>query len=387
MKLLKPIIASMAVLAFSFALAAGPGNKLAHDQIQRLSTAALQVHQDLAPKLHIERGCQPFAAVDDNGNYNAGLQDSGSENGGCSSSPSAQAYARSACEGEFCGHMFAYYMPKDNGVPFPSLGHRHDFEEVVIWTKNSTIIGAAYSAHGDYNYHNNPYMSGGRVNPAYDLDGVTHSMATINNNDRDKGTVYPVASWDFMTDKARQAFNDTSNFTTSVVPFRNNNFYDKINEARLGSVNVTFKPSNPYPSSPIIALKSFHNTYFAAENGGGSEVNANRTSIGAWEKFVLASDNPSCISDGDAVALMTSDFIHYFSAKPDGRLTADYYDWLSWETFTLTNHTDKNNCLESGDQISLKSHHNRYVAAEVNGEATANRTSIGGWEKFVVIFQ
>ena len=222
------------------ALSKGPGVGLNHKDVNRLTTGATAVHNQFAPKLHTDHGCEPFAAVDDQGNYNKGLKDSGSHNGNCSSSNTGQAYARSQCKDGFCGHMFVYYMPKDNGVPFPSLGHRHDFEEIVVWTKDGEFIGAAYSRHGDYSYHNNPHMSGGRVNPTYKIDGVTHSMGAIANNDKGKGTVWPVASWELMTSKARQALNDSSNFSNGVFAARDDNFIDKLNEARLSSVTTTF---------------------------------------------------------------------------------------------------------------------------------------------------
>ena len=221
--------------------AKGPGVSTPHNQVQRLTTGATLDHQRYAPKLYIEHGCQPFAAVDDQGNYNAGLKDSGGHNAKCSASSTGQAYARSLCKSGFCGYMYVYYMPKDNGFPFPFLGHRHDFEEIVIWTKDGEMIGAAYSAHGDYNYHTDPYRSEGRINAAYGIDGVTHSMKKIKNADRDKGTVWPVASWDKMTPQARQALNDVSNFPSSVFAARDDNFIDKLNEARIAGVNVVFE--------------------------------------------------------------------------------------------------------------------------------------------------
>ena len=239
---IKNIVFTSLLLAVSVNIfAKGPGVSKPHNQVSRVTTGAWNSHNQYAPKLHTEHGCKPFAAVDNNGNYNAGLKDSGGHNSKCSSSSTGQAYARSKCKDGFCGYMYVYYMPKDNGVPFPSLGHRHDFEEVVVWTKNGNIIGAAFSAHGDYRYHTNPHMSDGRVNVAYDIDGVTHSMAKIKDSDKNKGTVWPVATWNKMPSKAKQAFNDTSNFSPSVFPARNDNFIDKLNEARLPSVTVTFQ--------------------------------------------------------------------------------------------------------------------------------------------------
>ena len=52
----------------------------------------------------------------------------------------------------------------------------------------------------------------------------------------------------------------------------------------------------------------------------------------------------------------------------------------------MVNHSDSSGCLASGDSISLKSAHNKYVVAESNGDANADRSAIGSWEKFSVQF-
>jgi len=41
-------------------------------------------------------------------------------------------------------------------------------------------------------------------------------------------------------------------------------------------------------SGDSIALQSSNGEYVAAENGGGGEVNANRSSIGAWETLKVS---------------------------------------------------------------------------------------------------
>ncbi|MCP4110640.1 MAG: hypothetical protein GY749_34810, partial [Desulfobacteraceae bacterium] len=42
-------------------------------------------------------------------------------------------------------------------------------------------------------------------------------------------------------------------------------------------------------------------------------------------------------------------------------------------------------CLENGDIISLRSVHGKYVVAESNGDANADRGAIGSWERFTVV--
>ena len=241
---MKTFIVCLCVVFFSIVsqdvFSTGPGNSTAHNQLQRVTTGSTTTHNNYRPKVRIAHGCQPFSAVDDAGNYNAGLKDAGSHNGGCSSSPSAITYSRAKCVrrsgSNWCGYMYVYYMPKDNGVPVPSFGHRHDFEEIVVWVRDGNIIGASYSAHGDYIYDNNPYLSNGRVNAQYEINGVTHSMGRISNNRRGRGTVYQNARWNNLTSNAKQALNDTSNFPTAVFAARNDNFSDKLNEARISAV-------------------------------------------------------------------------------------------------------------------------------------------------------
>ncbi|MBD1373121.1 endonuclease/exonuclease/phosphatase family protein [Hazenella sp. IB182357] len=140
--------------------------------------------------------------------------------------------------------------------------------------------------------------------------------------------------------------------------------------------------------SPI-ALRSAHSTYVVAENSGGSQVNANRTRIGDWEKFEIRrtpSDSDTCIKNGDQVSIRTSGG-YYLRAKSSGGLDARALQIGNWERFHLVNHSDASGCLANGDQVSLKSTHGKYVVAESDGRARANRDQIGAWEKFVVEIQ
>ncbi len=136
---------------------------------------------------------------------------------------------------------------------------------------------------------------------------------------------------------------------------------------------------------PQISLLGAHNKYFAAEGGGGGAVNANRSSVGTWEKFILINhdSDPTTIKSGDIVYLRTKTG-NYFTATSGGSLHANRVGEKSHESFTLINHTDASGDLESGDLISLKSTFNKYVVAESDGDAQANRSSMGGWEKFTV---
>ncbi|MCP4132572.1 MAG: hypothetical protein GY754_16500 [bacterium] len=140
------------------------------------------------------------------------------------------------------------------------------------------------------------------------------------------------------------------------------------------------------PTETAVSFLGAHNKYFVSEKNGGKTVNANRSSIGSWERFALVNLNSynGTIKHGDTVAIRTGGG-YYWSAQSNGDLDSDRESPGSWELFTLINHSDTINNLENGDSISLKSVHNKYVVAESNGEANANRGSIGSWERIQVV--
>ncbi|KAL5425027.1 hypothetical protein PMIN04_002841 [Paraphaeosphaeria minitans] len=113
------------------------------------------------PWLKVLNGCVPFPAVDAAGNTGGGLQTTGGSNSGCSSSP-GQVYARAASYNGAFAIMYSWYMPKDS--PGPGLGHRHDWENIVVWLSSAsttaTVRGVAISAHGDYQKPSPPSLDG-----------------------------------------------------------------------------------------------------------------------------------------------------------------------------------------------------------------------------------
>lgn len=90
-----------------------------------------------------------------------GLAPTGSSNGQCSSS-TGQVYARAATYNGAYAIMYSWYMPKDS--PSDGLGHRHDWENIVVWltdaTTSATVRGVAISAHGGYQKPSPPSLDG-----------------------------------------------------------------------------------------------------------------------------------------------------------------------------------------------------------------------------------
>ncbi|KAH9862663.1 hypothetical protein J1614_010756 [Plenodomus biglobosus] len=177
------------------------------------------------PYLKVFTGCVPYPAVDAAGNTGGGLNPSGNPSGGCGSSP-GQVYARGGTHNGAYGIMYSWYMPKDS--PGTGLGHRHDWENIVVWlssaSETATIRGVATSAHGNYNKDNTPPLSGTRPKTGYiSYFPANHQLIATD----DQGGQQPLIAWESMTDAAKTAIENT-NFDKASPKFRNNNFQSNL---------------------------------------------------------------------------------------------------------------------------------------------------------------
>ncbi|KAF2731954.1 NPP1-domain-containing protein [Polyplosphaeria fusca] len=172
------------------------------------------------PYLEVYNGCVPFPAVDVQGNTGGGLATSGSPNGGCSSS-TGQVYARAGTYNNAFAIMYSWYMPKDS--PSSGLGHRHDWENVIVWldsqSESAKVRGVAISAHGEYQKVDG-HFSGSRPRIGYiSIWPVNHQLIdTV-----EQGGQQPLIAWDSMTSAARSAIENTD-FGSATPSFRDNNF-------------------------------------------------------------------------------------------------------------------------------------------------------------------
>ncbi|KAF2439916.1 NPP1-domain-containing protein [Karstenula rhodostoma CBS 690.94] len=180
------------------------------------------------PWLKIFNGCVPFPAVDAKGNTGGGLNPTGNPNSGCSSS-AGQVYARAATYDGAYAIMYSWYMPKDS--PSSGLGHRHDWENVVVWLSSAsttaTIRGVAISAHGDYQKTSSPSLDGTRPKIGYiSYFPVNHQLISTS----DKGGEQPLIAWESMTAAARTAIENTD-FEDATPSFRDSNFQSYLADA------------------------------------------------------------------------------------------------------------------------------------------------------------
>lgn len=157
-----------------------------------------------------------------------GLNPSGSPSSGCSSSP-GQVYARAATYNGAYAIMYSWYMPKDS--PSTGLGHRHDWENIVVWlssaSTSATIRGVAISAHGDYQKTTSPNLDGTRPKIGYiSYFPVNHQLIGTG----DKGGEQPVVAWESLTAGARAAIEGTD-FGDATPSFRDSNFQNYLKDA------------------------------------------------------------------------------------------------------------------------------------------------------------
>ncbi|CZT20500.1 probable NPP1 domain protein [Ramularia collo-cygni] len=230
-------IAATIYLAIATAFAASIQRRavIAHDAVvgfpQTVPSGTIgQLYLKYKPYLKVDNGCVPFPAVDASGNTGGGLNPTGGSNSGCSSS-TGQVYARSATYGSSFAIMYSWYMPKDS--PSTGLGHRHDWEGIVVWLSGATLsaqlLGVAASAHGDYDTTTTPNLSG--TSPLiryFSIFPVNHQLGFTST----VGGQQPLIAYESLTSAARSALESTD-FGSANVPFKDSNFQSNLANAAL----------------------------------------------------------------------------------------------------------------------------------------------------------
>lgn len=121
-------------------------------------------------------------------------------------------------------------MPKDS--PSPGLGHRHDWEGIVVWIDDPAkpdpkLLAVATSAHGDFDVHVNPPVDGTRPKINYfSIWPVNHQLGVTSK----QGGQQPLIAWDSLSDAARNAL-QTTDFGSATVPFKDSTFTGNLDKA------------------------------------------------------------------------------------------------------------------------------------------------------------
>lgn len=121
------------------------------------------------------------------------------------------------------------YMPKDS--PSDGLGHRHEWEGVVVWLKSATSTAASNvaavcpSAHGEWNCATSGYtLSGTRPLIEYKSTWpVNHQMGLTTA----VGGSQPLIAWESLPTAARNAL-ETTDFVAATVPFKDSTFTNNL---------------------------------------------------------------------------------------------------------------------------------------------------------------
>lgn len=127
---------------------------------------------------------------------------------------------RSATSGGHYALMYSWYFPKDS--PSTELGHRHDWEGVIIWLSDSTstsasnILAVCPSAHGEWNCSTDGYtLDGTSALIKYEsVWPVNHSLGLTTT----VGGTQPLVAWESMSSKLPRSVPDDSkpNLTWNV---------------------------------------------------------------------------------------------------------------------------------------------------------------------------
>lgn len=214
-----------------------------------------EVYKAYQPYLKVEEGCVPFPAVDAEGNTryfihplpyilpheantkrnSGGLFTSGPSDGDCSNS-TGQVYTRGGSsnsnETDAYALMYAWYFPKDN--PSQTLGHRHDWEGVIVWIADPTltspdnVVAVCPSAHGGWDCTTDKYTLSGSAPLIryFNVWPVNHQCGLTST----KGGQQPLVAWESIPDMTREAL-ETTNFEAGHVPFKEANWQDNLEKA------------------------------------------------------------------------------------------------------------------------------------------------------------
>lgn len=128
--------------------------------------------------------------------------------------------------------MYSWYFPKDE--PSTGLGHRHDWEGVIVWLLSSTstsadnIVAVCPSAHGGWDCSTDGYTLSG-TKPLIDYYStwpVDHQCGLTST----VGGTQPLIAWESLPTVAQTALENTD-FGDANVPFKNANFNSNLAKA------------------------------------------------------------------------------------------------------------------------------------------------------------
>ncbi|EGZ11600.1 hypothetical protein PHYSODRAFT_397673, partial [Phytophthora sojae] len=210
-----------------------------HDKVQPFAqpepvTISEKAGVKFKPQIRIINGCHPYPAVNEAGETSGGLKTTGGHNSKSKRSGwNSQVYGRSTWFRGVWAIMYSWYFPKDS--PSHGLGHRHDWEHVIVWIDNPDasepkILAVTPSAHGDYQKYAPPNantVDGTSAKVVYESHWpMNHELSVTS----DSGEFQDLIMWSQMSENARRAFNSVS-FGKANTPMNDWGFEDRLGKA------------------------------------------------------------------------------------------------------------------------------------------------------------
>lgn len=157
----------------------------------------------------------------------ADLAPTGASNGDCSGSR-GQIFVRGSRSGDHYALFYSWYFPKDE--PSTGLGHRHDWEGVIVWLANSTrttadnILAVCPSAHGGWDctidcslVETAPLI---KYHSVWPVNHQCHTTTTV-------GGTQPLVAWEDLPVVMQDAL-QTTDFGDAHVPFIDSHFVSNL---------------------------------------------------------------------------------------------------------------------------------------------------------------
>ncbi|ETK79500.1 hypothetical protein F441_14909 [Phytophthora nicotianae CJ01A1] len=224
------------VVAASF-LASTQAEKLAYNSVVPLpetegTTNEFSLALRFKPQLHVDSGCHPFPAVDEDGNTNSGLSIYSFKK--CDSSAlGSQIYGRAKTYKDSYAIMYAWYFPRDRKAAF---GHRHAWENVIVWINRKGGVAKAKMTAVSSSIDDGVYFT--IIPPTEDMvdeDSVkiqyrAKTFSHYVNVTTVAGDFQDLVMWNDMPSAARTALN-LYDFGSATVPFNDDTFQDNLEEA------------------------------------------------------------------------------------------------------------------------------------------------------------
>ena len=203
----KLLVASLGLFAIA---AANPLPPSKRDIVPNLPESYDPLELTLQPLLDFDSdGCYNTAAISPAGATNPGKGATTTPQGGCrdrAQLETSNAYSRKRCNNGYCAVMYEYYFEKDQAIGGSFLGgHRHDWENIVVFTRGESVVRVAPSCHGRYAGASGSFLlSEGHPLLVYHKDGAaTHCFRFASGGDISRpenhfGVFYrsPLVGWD-----------------------------------------------------------------------------------------------------------------------------------------------------------------------------------------------